>query len=173
MSDEDTSTTQPEGTQAAPEEPKKADPKPPWGSDEEFSPEKAWNLIQNLRGDLEKAKPAIARVKELEDASKSETQKLAEDRDTHKGRAEKAEAQLMRLTVGLEKGLNPAQAKRLVGSTKEELEADADELLASFGSNGTTSSATTRPREALRGGGDPTEEPEPDLRKIADAIPRR
>jgi hypothetical protein len=170
MSDED--TTQPEGTQAAPEEPKKADPKPPWGSDEEFSPEKAWNLIQNLRGDLDKAKPAIARVKELEDASKSEAQKLAEDRDSHKARAETAEAQLMRLTVGLEKGLTPAQAKRLVGTTKEELEADADELLASFGSN-STPSTTTRPRETLRGGGDPTSEPEPDLRKIADAIPRR
>lgn len=170
MSDED--TTQPDGTQAAPEEPKKAEPKPPWGSDDEFNPEKAWNLIQNLRTDLEKAKPAVARVKELEDASKSEAQKLAEDRDTHKGRADKAEAQLMRLTVGLEKGLTPAQAKRLVGTTKEELEADADELLASFGSKD-ASPTTTRPRETLRGGGDPTEEPAPDMRKIADSIPRR
>lgn len=171
MSDED-ANTQPEGTQDAPTDDKKAEPKPPWGTDEEFSPEKAWNLIQNLRGDLDKAKPALARVKELEDASKTEAQKLAEDRDTHKGRAEKAEAQLMRLTVGLEKGLTPAQAKRLVGSTKEELEADADELLASFG-NQTSTSTTTRPRETLRGGGDPTGDPEPDIRKIAADIPRR
>lgn len=31
-------------------------PTPPWGSDEEFKPDKAWKLIENLRSDLEKAK---------------------------------------------------------------------------------------------------------------------
>lgn len=51
-------------------------------------------------------------------------------------RAEAAEKDLVtarstaeRATVALTKGLTAAQAKRLVGGTREELEADADELL--------------------------------------------
>ena len=36
----------------------------------------------------------------------------------------------LRNSVALDKKLTPSQAKRLVGSTREELEADADELLA-------------------------------------------
>ena len=36
------------------------------------------------------------------------------------------------LEVAHEKGLTPAQAKRLVGNTREELEADADEVLRDF-----------------------------------------
>ena len=175
MSDQDTSTTEPEGTQDAPEgdEPttqQNADPKPPWGSDDEFDPNKAWKLIQNLRSDLEKAKPAVQRVKELEDATKSEAQRLAEARDAEKSRADKVEGELMRLRVGLAKGLTEAQAKRLVGSTKAELEADADDLLATFGGS---RPGNSRPTERLRGGGDPNEEPEPDLQKIAADIPRR
>ena len=42
----------------------------------------------------------------------------------------------LRLKVALEKGLNAAQLKRLIGNTEEELNKDADELLASFGSKG-------------------------------------
>lgn len=38
-----------------------------------------------------------------------------------------------RLAVALEKGLTATQAKRLVGTTREELEADADQLLADLG----------------------------------------
>lgn len=42
----------------------------------------------------------------------------------------------LRLEVALDKGLTKVQAKRLLGTTVEELEADADELVASFGSTG-------------------------------------
>lgn len=115
-------------------------------------------------------KTAAEKLKELEDAKKTEAQRLAEERDSHKTRAEKVEGELLRLRVGLAKGLTEAQAKRLVGSTKEELEADADELLATFGGS---RPGSTRPTERLRGGGDPDEEPEPDLHKIAADIPRR
>lgn len=55
-------------------------------------------------------------------------------------RASKAEADAKkerdradRLEVAIDKGLTPNQAKRLVGETKEELEADAEELLKDFG----------------------------------------
>ena len=172
MSDQDANATEPNVSQdessGAPTP--NAEPKPPWGSDDEFNPQKAWNLIQNLRGDLEKAKPAIQRAKELEDASKTDTQRLTEERDTHRSRADEAEARLLRLEIGLAKGLTPAQSRRLVGTTKAELEADADDLLASFGGSQVASS---RPTERLRGGGDPDQEPEADLSKIAADIPRR
>lgn len=73
-----------------------------------------------------------ARLKEFEDRDKTETQKLAERAEAAEKRAAELEAQAIRLEVASEKGLTPAQAKRLVGTTREELEADADELLSTF-----------------------------------------
>lgn len=43
--------------------------------------------------------------------------------------ARDAESRALRAEVANAKGLTPMQAKRLMGSTREELEADADELL--------------------------------------------
>jgi len=70
-----------------------------------------------------------AEFDKAQEANKTEVQKAAD-------RAEKAEQELAtvrseanRNAVALVKGLTPTQAKRLVGSTREELEADADELL--------------------------------------------
>lgn len=47
--------------------------------------------------------------------------------------ANESEARALRAEVANAKSLTPNQAKRLVGSTREELEADADELLADIG----------------------------------------
>jgi hypothetical protein len=73
---------------------------------------------------------AAKRLEEIENANKSE---LERERD----RAAQAEAELTQMrieaernAVALAKGLTPTQAKRLMGATREELEADADELLA-------------------------------------------
>jgi hypothetical protein len=120
-------------------------------------------------------KAAADELKKLQDADKTESQKLAEDREAHKSRAEQAEGELMRLRVGLRKNLTEAQAKRLIGTTEEELEADADELLATFGAqpSGEAPVSTTRPTENLRGGGNPDTDPEPDLKKVLSDIPRR
>lgn len=73
-----------------------------------------------------------AKVKEFEDRDKSESEKAAERLAKAETAAAEASAKLLRLEVASEKGLTPAQAKRLQGATREELEADADELLASF-----------------------------------------
>jgi hypothetical protein len=62
------------------------------------------------------------------DADKSE----AEKRAAAEQRAVDAELRATRLEVAHEKGLTPAQAKRLVGSTRDELAADADEILRDF-----------------------------------------
>lgn len=64
------------------------------------------------------------------DAEKSELQKASDALSAAEKRAIEAEARVLRLEVAQAKGLPPALAKRLQGSTREELEADADELLA-------------------------------------------
>jgi hypothetical protein len=76
---------------------------------------------------------------------------LASERD-------KTAAERDRYTVALEKKLTPTQAKRLVGSTLDELTADADALLADLGVNVQANEAeppTRQPRPNLSGGTDP------------------
>jgi hypothetical protein len=65
---------------------------------------------------------------EVEAKGKSAEDRLADLEK--KGAAASAEA--IRLRVAMRKGLTETQAKRLVGTTEEELEADADELLESW-----------------------------------------
>lgn len=74
------------------------------------------------------AADALARVKELEDATKSDAEKL-------QARAEAAEKELAELRLGAlrrevadAKGIPAAMAGRLQGATRDELEADAAEL---------------------------------------------
>jgi chromosome segregation ATPase len=163
----------------APEDPQE-EPVEPVADNEPFDEDRAKAKIAkanseaaNLRRRLKELEPLAAKAKELEDASKTETQKAQEALTTAQQRAADAESRLMRLEVAVAKGLTPAQAKRLVGSTKEELEADADELLASFKSDDSGDRPLRRPVERLRGGGDPTEEPaETDPEKLA-ALVRR
>lgn len=111
---------------------------------------------------------------EFDEASKSESEKAAAKAAEAEKRAHDAEIKAMRLEVALTKNLTPAQAKRLVGTTVEELEADADELLESFKpaeDNGTRPGG--KPKEDLRGGGDPTTTPdEMDPHKLAESVPR-
>lgn len=78
------------------------------------------------------------RFDEIEESSKSELEKAT-------ARAEAAEKALAtarldsdRASVALSKGLTPTQAKRLVGTTREELEADADDLLADLKASSAT-----------------------------------
>src|SRR5690606_22671657 len=78
---------------------------------------------------------AQSRVKEFEDATKTEQEKLSERLSELEKEKDSATSQLIRLQVALEhapEGM-PAKevarwAKRLSGSTREELEADAAEL---------------------------------------------
>lgn len=72
------------------------------------------------------------KLKEYEDRDKSELEKLVESQAAAERRASDAELRATRLEVAAGKGLTAAQAKRLVGATREELEADADEILRDF-----------------------------------------
>ncbi len=73
-----------------------------------------------------------AKLKEFEDRDKTESTRAIERAEAAEKRADAAEARELRLEIASEKGLTPAQAKRLVGETREELEADAAELLETF-----------------------------------------
>lgn len=82
---------------------------------------------------------ALAKLKEFEDRDKSDADKTAERLAAAEKTAAEATARLLRLEVAAAKGLTAGQAKRLVGATRDELEADADEMLADLG---TTAAAT-------------------------------
>lgn len=103
---------------------------------DEVKPEVGADDIKKMRAALKKANDEAAasrlKLKELEDRDKSESDKLSERISAAEKRAEESEAKALRLEVAASKGLTPAQARRLVGATQEELESDADELLSSF-----------------------------------------
>lgn len=129
---------------------------------------------RKARRDAEKSQRDLAaKLKEYEDRDKSDSEKAADSLAAAEKRANEAEARALRLEVAAAKGLTPAQAKRLVGGTKEELEADADEILELLGGGGAKPVPSNKPKPDLRGGGDPTEEPdELDPKKLAQFIPR-
>lgn len=79
-----------------------------------------------------RASDAEARIKEFEDRDKSEAQKLEDRATAAEARAALLESNSLRRDVAEEKGLTPAQAKRLVGTTRDELEADADDIAEAF-----------------------------------------
>jgi hypothetical protein len=113
---------------------------------------------------------AAAELKKLQDASKSEEQKRSDDKKAAEDRAAKAETDLVRLRIATRKGLTEAQARRLVGTTEEELEKDADELLKSFKPNEEPAGngVTRRPRESMRPGTGGNAEPAVDVKKVVD-----
>lgn len=137
--------------------------------------------VEKMKAALQKANreaaAARARLKEIEDATKSDSEKLADRASTAEARASAAELQVLKLSVGAEKGLSMKQAGRLVGSTREELEADADEMLVDFppaapGAPRPAPAPGGKPREQLKpGGGDPDLPPEEtDLAKIGERM---
>ena len=132
---------------------------------------------QSQFSDYDDLKAKAAKFDELEAASKSDVEKAAQRAADAEKKAQEAEARALRLEVASAKGLTPAQAKRLTGATREELEADADELLDTFKPSEETPPAPkpgTRPTEDLKPGAAPAV-PEPtkeDLRKAIAEIPR-
>lgn len=163
MADENT-TQDPAQEPAAPVEEKAETP--PWGDD--FDPARAWKTIQKLRARENELAPLAQRARELEESQKSEAQRLIEERDAIKAERDAMKLEALRLRIASEKGLTPKQAARLRGATEEEMSADADELLAEFGSTG--------PRRPVgdidQGARGSTREPS-DPKSLADAVQAR
>lgn len=139
--------------------------------------------------DYDEAKAKAAKADAADEKAKTENQKLLDRIDAAERKALDAErrsgeveAEALRFRVAAAKGLNPAQAKRLSGTTQEELEADADELLETFkpakadddGDRRSQSGGPMRrPTENLRGGGAPDDRPvETNPAKLAESVPR-
>lgn len=105
---------------------------PPAGGDDGDLGDAGKKALATERAARKAAEAELAKYRKAEqdraDADKSETERRAAAEE----RAAAAELRAMRIEVATEKGLTPAQAKRLVGTTREELEADADDLLATF-----------------------------------------
>lgn len=74
----------------------------------------------------------LSKVKADSDSSKSEIQKLTEKFEAAEKRQAEAERKALLAEVAQEKGLTSAQAKRLQGTSREEMESDADDLLEAF-----------------------------------------
>ncbi|WP_190019870.1 hypothetical protein [Streptomyces hiroshimensis] len=73
--------------------------------------------------------PAAAELHQLQEAGKTEAQRLTERAEAAERLAEQARGELIRTQVANAKGLTERQAARLIGTTREELEADADAFL--------------------------------------------
>ncbi|MEV7250775.1 hypothetical protein [Streptomyces cyaneofuscatus] len=99
------------------------------------------------------AELATRKAAELTDAERLQAEKDAAEtaRLTAERERDEARAEALRITVAATKGLTPKQAARLQGSTKEELEADADELLQDFAPS-TLGTPPPPPQGGNRGG---------------------
>lgn len=152
-----------------PTEPEK-DPEPAPPEEEQPKPaEVPAEVKAALRKANKEAETLRLKLKEYEDRDKTEVDKLNERLALAERRALDAE----RLEVALEKGLTRTQAKRLVGTTREELEADADELIADLGAtNEPRPSPTQKPQERLKPGNNDPDAPvdETDVKKLGERM---
>ena len=140
---------------------------------------KALDQERKARRDAERKLSTLeAELQELRDRDKSDSERLTTKNAALEKELAEAIARADRFEVALEKGLDPVRAKRLTGSTRAELEADADELAtwtAAAGDDADTKPPATpgKPAADLKGGGDPTQEPVVDVKAIVDSIDRR
>lgn len=94
---------------------------------------KKWKALARENEKRAKANAEAAKkLAEIEDANKTELEKANTAAAEAAKRAEEAEARALRLEVASEKGLDGKQAKYLTGATREELEANADQILEDF-----------------------------------------
>lgn len=156
-----------------PDEPAKGDPGTPDPGDLGDGGKKALDAIRAEKRAAEKrAKDAEDQLKTLQDKDKSESERLTEKVTQLEKDLTAATARADRFEVALDKGLDMTRAKRLTGTTREELEADADELITWTAGKDDKPAVPGKPTADLKGGGDPTEEPETDVRQVVDSIPR-
>lgn len=164
------------------------EPKPQEGADDEieiegekFDKDRALAKIRKQNSEaaaLRKRLEAFEKAqKDADDAKKDDLTKAQEAQTSMQSNLDKERLENDRLRVAISKGLSEKQAARLVGTTREELEADADDFLADLKPSDKKADpdpVSGKPRENLpRGGGDPeTEVTETDPDKLAALIPR-
>lgn len=163
MPPEETPAGETPATPPTPETPKGPAPEsptqsPPWGDD--FDAERAWKTITNLRDEVKDLKPFKAQAEELENANKTELERIQEANTSLNERASTAEKQLAQVKAAIDAGIPLEMASRLDGGTPEELAADAKAMAdllkpAKPASNGLT-------RGVVRDDGAPSSSANPD-----------
>jgi hypothetical protein len=146
------------------------------GGDKDSGAKKALDSERAARrkaeADAKAARDELTKIKNDMAAGKTDAERTAQMLAELRERADASDMRALRAEVAQSKGLTAAQAKRLQGTTVEELEADAEELLAAFkpvdgaaqgdAASGADAAATggqqrqtasaARPRENLRAG---------------------
>lgn len=120
-----------------------------------------------------------AKVREFEQATQSETERLQGDRDTYKSRFESADSELRRLRIAMASAPEHATlaqmakvAKRMHGDDDDALTEDAKELWDDY-APAPPKTPAGKPKERLQGGGEPPQDADkPDRKSILAAIPR-
>jgi hypothetical protein len=113
-----------------------------------------WKALARKHEDQAKSNSAAAqKLAQIEEANKSEAQKAADRVTAAERTASEATLKALRYEVGIEKNVPSNLLRYLTGATKEELEANAAQLIADFGADtATTGGQARRPQEALRAG---------------------
>lgn len=158
-------TTEPTGATPPAEPTEPAKPEPPTGDGLGDAGKRALTELRQQIKELEKQNKALQErdpVKAIAEAlgvkpepGPTGDQALAEQVKAMQQQMREAELRAARLEVAAAKGLTPAQAARLQGTTREELDADADQLKALFPSTATSSTPGTPapdPSQGARGG---------------------
>lgn len=118
---------------------------------------------RNWQKQLKDLKSKADEWDKLQEASKSELEKITGERDQHKTEAEAAKLEAAKLRALMRAGAHPdkidALLKRVVGTTQEEIEADVQEL-ASLGL------LTTKPPETTGTGSNPANQQDTGKEKI-------
>jgi hypothetical protein len=155
MSDE---TPEVEDQQEAPEAPEVETPdEPDEDTPEEWDPKRAKSKIAKLNREAAGLRQKAQEGEKVPELSEKVTA---------------LEAQNLRLEVALDLGLPMAVAKRLNGTTREEIQQDAEELLGMLAPS--PKPVSQKPTVRLSGGGAPDAEPEEtDLEKIGARMMRR
>lgn len=177
MSEETSQTSEP-SQEADVQENAEANESPDTGEVDYKAEAEKWKALArkheaNAKSNAEKAKKAD----ELEESQKTEQQKVSDELDRLKSENSTLTASQTRLEVALDKapeGMSVPQirklAKRLTGDSREDLEADAEELFGDFAPSNESGSKSRRPKERLRPGSAPEAEPEKSPAELAESV---
>lgn len=117
--------------------------------------------VKKQYADYKDVKAKAERFDQLESASKTELQKLQERAAALESQLANEQLNSVRATVAVEKGVPGDYFEFLIGSTREELEAAADKLLALRGS------PAKPPKSGLKSGASSSDRPDPQDRTAA------
>ena len=113
--------------------------------------------LERVKAELAEAKE---RLRKIDDEKLSKEDKLTRDNGELTTKLSAAELRVAKFEIALDTGLTKSQALRLVGNTREELEADAEQLAKDLGIDSSKPADRLRkqPRENLKGGGAPNDD---------------